>query len=57
MDKDQEIKQGFVRDMMMIFKAYDSFSFYSCIISVIDMRKNIVVHIKVITLSFPFFFF
>lgn len=54
MDIDKEIKQGFVRVMMM-FKVYDRFSFYSCLINITNVRKNIVVHIKIITLSLPAF--
>ena len=37
---------------MVMFKVYDGFKiFFTCLIYTIDMKKNIVVHIKIITFS------
>lgn len=38
--------------MIVMFKVYDSLKiFFTCLIYIIDMKKNIVIHIKIIILS------
>lgn len=39
---------------MVMYKVYESFKFlFTCLICIIDIRKNIVVHIKIISLPLP----